>query len=233
MTSGALAEPPPTTPTPAATLVKGTVGAYDPVTRILSVTGGTRRKPTTTAVTLAANLRIFATEKRRLADLKQGDFVGASALKSADGKLRAQRINVLPQEMRGAGEGQYPTADNAPNRVMTNAIVAEVLSTAPNSGTLKVSYHGAQADASGICSGRANTAGAPGCTGDAEIVVAPGIPVTALSIGDESLLVPGAAVSVTTVQGPDGALQATRLTVDKDVRMSPSAAGSSPPSPVR
>lgn len=235
-TSGALADPPPAAmPTPAtaaaSTIVKGTIGAYDPATRLLTVTGGSKRKPTSTTLTLAANLRIFATEKRKLADIKQGDFVGAAALKGADGKLRAQRINVLPEEMRGAGEGQYPAADNAPNRVMTNATVAEVAAGAHNGGTLKLSYHGAQADASGVCSGRANAAGAAGCSGDAEIVVAAGIPVTALSIGDESLLVPGAAVSVTT-QGADGALQATRLTVDKDVRPAPSAAGSSPPSPV-
>lgn len=237
MTSAALADPSPVAapaPVAASAQIKGKVEAYDPATRMLTVTGGTKRKPITTTLTLAANSRIFTTEKRKLADIKQGDFVGATALKGSDGKLRAQRITVLPEQMRGSGEGQYPTADNAPNRLMTNATVAAVAAAARNGGTLKLSYHGAQADASGVCGGRANAAGAAGCSGDAEVVVAAGIPVTALALGDETLLVPGAAVTAMTTPSADGTQQATRLTIDKDVRVAPpaSAAGSSPPSPV-
>ena len=55
-----------------------------------------------------------------------------------------------------------------------------------------------------------------GCAGDAQIVVAPGIPVIALMLGDDTLLVPGAAVSLVATTTPEGTLQATRLTVEKD-----------------
>jgi hypothetical protein len=161
-------------------------------------------------------LRVITNQRRKVADIKAGDFIGAAALKSADGKLRAQQINVFPEELRGMGEGQYPMGDASSNRLMTNATVAEVTSVAANNGTLKVSYHGASAGADGSCSGHANAAGGAGCTGDAEIVVAPGIPVIALMLGDESLLVPGAAVSVIATPSADGTLQATRLTVEKD-----------------
>jgi len=200
---------------PPAQLIKGTVAAYDPMTRLLSIATGSKKKPVTVTVTLAENLRVLANQKRKVADIKTGEFVGVSALKSADGKLRAQRVNVLPEEMRGLGEGLYPMGDPALNRFTANATVAEVTAKAPNNGTLHLSYHGAAPDAAGVCSGHANEAGSPGCSGDAEVVVAPGIPVTGIAIGDESLIVPGAVVSVSAKPSPDGTPQATRLTVDK------------------
>ena len=113
------------------------------------------------------------------------------------------------------GEGQYPMGE-ASNRIMTNATVAGVTAAAPNNGTLKVTYRGATAAADGSCGGHASAAGSTGCTGDAEIVVAPGIPVIGLMLGDETLLVPGAAVSLVATTTPEGTLQATRLTVEKD-----------------
>jgi hypothetical protein len=215
--SPALADPPPaaapTTAQPAPQRIKGTIDAFDPVARTLSVTSG----KTAMSIALPANLRVITNQKRRLADIKQGDFIGAAALKNADGKLHAQQVTVFPEELRGMGEGQYPMGDATSNRLMTNATVAEVQSVAANKGTLKVNYHGATAAADGACGGRAAAATTgTGCTGAADIVVSPGIPVIALMLGDESLLVPGAAVSLIVNTGPDGTLQATRLTVEKD-----------------
>src|SRR6185312_627569 len=198
--------------TPAPQRIKGTIEAFDPIARTLSIVSGKKD----VSVTLTPNLRVITNQRRKVADIKAGDFIGAAALKGADGRLRAQQVNVFPEELRGMGEGQYPMGDAASNRLMTNATVAEVTSVAANNGTLKVSYRGAAADDKGVCSGHANQAGAAGCTGDAEIVVAPGIPIIALMLGDESLLVPGAAVSVIATKAADGSLQATRLTVEKD-----------------
>ncbi|MBV9991725.1 MAG: hypothetical protein JOZ72_10565 [Alphaproteobacteria bacterium] len=192
--------------------IRGTIGTFDPVARTLSIVIGKKD----VSVTLAANARVITNQRRKVADIKPGDFIGAAALKGSDGKLRAQQINVFPDALRGMGEGQYPMGDASSNRLMTNATVAQVTSVAANNGTLKVSYRGAAADDKGVCGGHANAAGAAGCTGDAEIVVAPGIPIIALMLGDESLLVPGAAVSVVATPSADGTLQATRLTVEKD-----------------
>jgi len=203
---------PPGAAAPAVQRIKGTIGAYDPVARSLSVTSG----KTVATVTLPANLRIAYNQRRKIADIKQGDFIGAAALKGGDGKLRAQQVAVFPEELRGMGEGQYPMGDAASNRIMTNATVSAVAAAAPNNGTLSVTYHGAAAGAGGICGGHANAAAGTGCAGDAQIVVAPGIPVIALMLGDDTLLVPGAAVSLVATTTPEGTLQATRLTVEKD-----------------
>ncbi|HWA89374.1 MAG TPA: DUF5666 domain-containing protein [Rhizomicrobium sp.] len=200
-----------TQPAPTPQRIKGTIEAYDPVARTLSVTSGKKAW----SVTLQANVRVITNQRRKLADIKPGDFVGAAALKGADGKLRAQRVDVFPEAFKGLGEGQYPMGEAA-NRIMTNATVAEVTSVAANSGTLKVSYRGSTAGADGTCSGHAAAEDNAGCNGSADIVVAPGIPVIALMLGDESLLVPGAAVSLVASTGSDGALVATRLTVEKD-----------------
>jgi len=214
LATAALADPPPAAAPAAAaaaaqTRVRGTIGAYDPATRLLTVNMGSKTVKTMT-VTLGANLRIITNQRRKVADIKAGDFIAASALKTPDGKLRAQQVNVFPEEFRGMGEGQYPTGDASANRLMTNATVTE------NTGALKVSYHGAQADAKGVCGGHANAAGSPGCTGEAEISVATGVPVIGLMLGDESLLVPGAAVSLIVNAGADGQPAVTRLTVEKD-----------------
>src|SRR5580698_4293404 len=118
-------------PAPAPQRVRGTIEAYDPVSRTLTVTTG---KTATATVTLPANLRIVYDQHRKVADIKQGDFIGAAALKGADGKLRAQQVAVFPEELRGMGEGQYPMGDPASNRLMTNATVSGVTAAAPNNG---------------------------------------------------------------------------------------------------
>ncbi len=205
--------PPAAAPAPSVQRIKGTIEAFDPVARSLSVTSG---KTTMTTVTLPANLRIVYNQRRKVADIKQGDFIGAAALKAAGGKLRAQQVAVFPEELRGMGEGQYPMGEATSNRLMTNATVAGVTAAAPNNGTLKVTYRGAVAAADGSCGGHASATSGTGCTGDAEIVISPGIPVIGLMLGDETLLVPGAAVSLIATTTPEGTLQATRLTVEKD-----------------
>jgi hypothetical protein len=208
------ASPTATAAAPAPQRLRGTIEAYDPVSRMLTVATG---KTATATVTLPANLRIVYDQHRKVTDLKQGDFIGAAALKSSDGKLRAQQVAVFPEELRGMGEGQYPMGDPSSNRLMTNATVSGVAAAAPNNGTVSVNYHGAQAGADGVCSGHAAAAGSTGgCTGDAQILIAPGIPVIGLMLGDETLLVPGAAVSVVATTTPEGTLEATRLTVEKD-----------------
>jgi hypothetical protein len=193
--------------------VKGTIAAFDPATETLSVATADHK---TVPVALQAGTRVVYDQRRKLADIKAGDFVGVGALKGGDGKLHAQQVVVFPETMRGVGEGQYPMGDPASNRLMTNASVVEVAGTATVSGSLALSYKGAVANPDGTCSGRAGTAGSAGCTGTAAISVAKGVPVIAIVTGDQSLLVPGAAVSVLVHTTPDGSLTSPALTVEKD-----------------
>jgi hypothetical protein len=196
--------------------IRGTIDTYDPATRLLIVLPpGTKAEPVT--VTLTADARIVYDQRRKVSDLKPGDFVGAAAIKGTDGKLHAQQVVVFPDSLHGTGEGQYPTGDATPNRLMTNATVAQVTSVAANSGTVSLTYRGAAAGADGTCAGHASAAqGGQGCAGSAEIVIPPGVPVIGLMLGDETLLVPGAAVSLIATPSSEDALQSARITVEKD-----------------
>jgi hypothetical protein len=199
---------------PAQLRVRGTIDTYDPATRLLIVTTAYKKNPPVT-VMLAAEARIVYDQRRKVSDLKAGDFVGTVALKGNDGKLHAQQVVVFPDSLRGAGEGQYPLSDA--NRLVTNATIAQVTSVAANSGTVELNYRGAAAAADGTCSGRASAAqGGAACTGDVQLVIPPGVPVIGLMMGDETLLVPGAAVSLIAAPSSQGALQSARITVEKD-----------------
>jgi len=193
--------------------MKGTIAAYDAATQMLSLTAADHK---TVSIAIKPNTRVVYDQRRKLADIKAGEFVGVGALKSADGKLRAQQVVVFPEAMRGAGEGQYPMGDPTANRLMTNASVVEVAGATTAAGSLKLNYKGAVASPDGACSGHAGAPGAAGCTGSADISVAKGIPIIAMVVGDTSLLVPGAAVSLLVITQPDGTLMSPALTVEKD-----------------
>ncbi len=155
---------------------------------------------------------IVYNESRRFSDIKVGDFLGVAAVTESDGKLHAQEVRIFPESLRGLGEGQYPMGDASPNRSMTNATVAEVVAVSAG-GTMTLTFHGAGPPGDPNCSGHAAMDG-NGCVGMTDIVVAPGVPVRAYVAGDNSLLVPGAAVSMIVAAASDGSLLATRLLVE-------------------
>lgn len=80
------------------------------------------------------NLKIEFTEKStvstvkaiKLADLKAGDYVGATTRKGVDGALIALEIHTLPQ---GVGEG-HREWDLEPDTMMTNANIASMVQSA-------------------------------------------------------------------------------------------------------
>jgi hypothetical protein len=75
-----------------------------------------------TKVKLADGARVLTLNKMTLADVKQGTFVGITAMPQADGSQKAVEIHIFPEAMRGTNEGHYPW-DLAPNSTMTNANV--------------------------------------------------------------------------------------------------------------
>ncbi len=196
---------------PSAQRIKGKIDVYDPVARLLSLTTGDKKS---VSVRLEPDLRVIYDARRTLNDIKAGDFIGTATLRTADGKLRAQEVHIFPNSMHGAGEGQYATGDASSNRAMTNATVAEVNSIAANKGSIRLTYRGGSTAADGSCTGRAG--GGAECTGESEVQIVPGVPIIALVIGDEALLVAGAAVSLSVVTTADGSLASSRLTVEKD-----------------
>jgi hypothetical protein len=81
-----------------------------------------------------------------LAEVQKNDFIGCTAVEGPDGKLVAKEIHVLPENMRGAGEGHYPWGDE-PNTSMTNGNVEQLEGVADGDGkTLHVSYKGGTSD---------------------------------------------------------------------------------------
>lgn len=150
--------------------------------------------------------------RKRLSDIRDGDFLGSAAVLGFDGKLHAQEVRIFPNALRGMGEGQYPMGEADSNRSMTNATVEQVMAVT-RGGTLKLSYHGAGAPGDPNCTGHAARDG-NGCVGETEIVVAPGVPIMAYVMGDSSTLVPGAAISMLVTTGPDGTPVASRLLVE-------------------
>ena len=73
-------------------------------------------------VKLADGARVLTLNKMTLADVKQGTFVGITAMPQPDGSQKAVEIHIFPEPMRGTGEGHYPW-DLMPNSTMTNANV--------------------------------------------------------------------------------------------------------------
>src|SRR5579871_443137 len=88
----AAAAPSPGAPPPQPQRMKGTIASYDQGTQMLSLTTADHK---TVSIGLRPNTRIVYDQRRKLADIKAGEFVGVGALKGADGKLRAQQVVVF------------------------------------------------------------------------------------------------------------------------------------------
>jgi len=95
--------------------VRGTIEGVDGKT--LSVKG---RDGNPVTVKLADDVRVLAVDRKSLADVKQGVFVGITAMPQADGTQKAVEIHIFPEALRGTGEGHRPW-DLMPNSTMTNA----------------------------------------------------------------------------------------------------------------
>jgi hypothetical protein len=193
--------------------IAGAIRSFDPAMRVLTVQTRDRKD---VSVALAQDFRVMYQVNLFLTDLQPGDYVGATILKGSNGAARALEVHVFPGDLRGAGEGLYPAGESNPNRAVVNGTVAAVTSTAPNRGSIDLSYRGSAPDADGLCSGRAPADPSAGCQGRTTVEIVPGIPIIALREGDESLLVPGAAVLLSVAAGEGGALRASRLSVERD-----------------
>jgi hypothetical protein len=97
--------------------VRGTIESVDGQT--VNVKG---RDGTATKVKLTDDAKLFAVDRKSLADVKQGMFVGITAMPQPDGSQKAVEIHIFPEALRGTGEGHRPW-DLMPNSTMTNANV--------------------------------------------------------------------------------------------------------------
>jgi hypothetical protein len=70
-------------------------------------------------VKVADGAPVLTLEKKTMADVKPGTFVGITAMPQPDGSQKAVEIHIFPEAMRGTGEGHYAW-DLSPNSTMTN-----------------------------------------------------------------------------------------------------------------
>ena len=129
---------------------------------------------------LAPNLLVIQNKPATLADIKPNDFIASAAVRKADGKLHSTELRIFPDALRGLGEGQRPMND-AQNQTMTNATV-EGTAIVGGSNNLKVKFQG----------------------GDSELILDPGVPVTAIVPVDRSLVKAGIKVRVQGAKTPEG-----------------------------
>ena len=125
------------------------------------------------ALVLPATVVVNEVYAIELADIKAGSYIGVGAMPQPDGSQRAVAVTVFPEAARGTAEGHYPF-DLAPQSTMTNATVADMVGS-PEGRRLRLRYK----------------------DGEKMIVVPAGAPVVTFRPADQSLLVPGASVSLT------------------------------------
>ena len=97
--------------------IRGTIEKVDGSTLTIKARDGQ-----TMQVELADNPTIRTVVKKTVADIKQGLFVGITAMPQPDGTQKAVEIHIFPEAARGTGEGHRPW-DLMPNSTMTNANV--------------------------------------------------------------------------------------------------------------
>src|SRR5262249_13364728 len=167
--------------------IRGTIERIDGSIYVVKARDGAELK-----VALGDNPQIAGIVKAALSDIKQGSFVGVTAMPQADGSQRALEVHIFPEAMRGTGEGHYPW-DLRPQSTMTNANVEQAV-TAVDGQTLTLKYR----------------------DGEKRIFVPANAPVVAYVQGDKSDLKLGAKVFVAAIKQPDGTLQGRAWRVGRD-----------------
>ena len=97
--------------------VRGTVQSVDGSTLTVKSRDGADLK-----IKLTDNPVIRTVTAKTVADVKQGLFVGITAMPQPDGTQKAVEIHIFPEAARGTGEGHRPW-DLMPGSTMTNANV--------------------------------------------------------------------------------------------------------------
>jgi hypothetical protein len=167
--------------------IRGTIERVDGSTYLVNNRDGTELK-----VTLPEKPQIAGVTKASLSDIKQGSFVGVTAVPQADGTQRALEVHIFPDSMRGTGEGHYPW-DLHPQSTMTNANVDQLV-TAVDGQTLTLKYK----------------------DGEKKSFVAANTPIVAYVPGDKNDLKVGVKVFIISAKQPDGTLQGRSWRVGRD-----------------
>jgi hypothetical protein len=144
-------------------------------------------------IAIAESTKIKVIVALKLSDIKQGSFVGVTAVERVPGDpLLASEVHIFAESQRGMGEGHYAW-DLEPGSTMTNANVDAIVN-ANNGKELTLSYKG----------------------GHQNIIVPRGTPIVSFRAADESVLKAGAQIFCIAQQAADGSLAAQYISVGKN-----------------
>ncbi len=158
-------------------------------------------------VAMPKDVRVAKAEKADVGAIRDGAFVGVTAVPQAGGTLRAVEVHVFPESMRGTGEGSRPW-DLRPGSSMTNATVGSAGGGAQQASTMTNATVGG---VDGAGAGRTVELKYGG--EQKKVVVPPATPVVKLEPADRSALTKGAHVFAIAKRRADGTLLAQRITV--------------------
>jgi hypothetical protein len=182
LVSTALAQQPPTV------RIRGTIEAVDGPMLSIKSRDGTDMK-----VRVTDNVAVFGVAKTQLSEIKEGSYIGVTAMPEPDGTQKAIAVHIFPENQRGAAEGFRPW-DLRPNSTMTNATVAETVAGTDGQKIL-VKYK----------------------DGEKQVVVPPDTPIVTFVVGDKSELKSGAKIIIFgAAKKEDGTLEAARVNVGRD-----------------
>ena len=93
--------------------IRGTIEAVDgPMLSIKS------REGADVKVKMTDNVAVFAVVKTELSEIKEGSYIGVTAMPEPDGTQKAIAVHIFPENQRGAAEGFRPW-DARANSTMT------------------------------------------------------------------------------------------------------------------
>jgi len=168
--------------------IRGTIEAVDGSLLTIKSREGTELK-----VRVTDNVAVFGVAKTAMSEVKQGSYIGVSAMPEPDGTQRALAVHIFPESQRGAAEGFRPW-DLRPNSTMTNASVAETVA-GTDGHKILVKYK----------------------DGEKKVVVPPDTPIVTFVAGEKSELKPGARIIIfSATKKEDGTLEAARVNVGRD-----------------
>jgi len=183
--------------------IKARILAFDGKT--LSLTSGTAGQ--NLSVGLLPTTRLMYEEKIDPASLKPGDYAGATLVKNGT-KWQAKEVHLLPDALKGAGEGLFPLPSAPDQRIVTGAVSKN------EAGFLSIAFRGSVGTDGATCSGRAPRDG--GCKGETSFALDPKAPTVAIKQGDKSVLAVGKVVAISVIAGPGGTLVTPGLTVENE-----------------
>jgi hypothetical protein len=129
----------------------------------------------------------------KMADIKQGMFVGSAGMMQLDGSQKAIEVHIFPESMRGTGEGHYDW-DLLPKSKMTNANVEQAVNSVDGQ-VLSVKYK----------------------DGEKKLLVTPETIIVTYEIGRKDEVQPGTKIFVAAAKKqPDGTVQAPRITYGRN-----------------